>query len=92
MAATIEFEKTASGQTRYKWSTEANSRFILNALGVKIFADKTLASQGNVIIIQLGVNDRISFSLSQITTINGEAAPATIEETMLLLTDEVFGG
>lgn len=88
--ATIEFEKTASGQTRYKWSTESKSRFLLNSMNAKLFSS---VKQGvDTIIIELSSGDRISFSLSQITSINGEAAPNTVEEVMLLLTDEVFGG
>lgn len=93
MARTIEFEKTSSGQVRYKWSNRPFSNFILNALNVRIGSSSNLAGDTGIQITFAGApTSDLSFNLSDITTINGAPAPATVEETLALLTDQVFSG
>lgn len=87
---TIEFEKTANGQTRYKWSNRPTSNFILNALNATISYNDARKQ----ISIELGLkySERITFTKDQLTSINGGTPPDTVEEIMQMLTDEVFGG
>lgn len=90
--ATIEFEKTSNGQTRYKWSNRGNSNYILNPLNMEIFSTVKQGEEHIVIELGLKYSERISFKKSELTTINGVAAPDSVEDIMQILTDEVFGG
>lgn len=88
---TIEFEKTANSQTRYKWSDSTNSNFILNATNIEIYSESIKGTEA--IIIEHGLKSKqISFTKEQVSTINGEPAPDNTEDIMQMLTDEVFVG
>lgn len=88
---TIEIEKTAGGQVRLKWSTSPNSEYIINGMNVRVYSSGQSSINNITIELEEGIV-LYSFDLSQITTINGAAAPSTVEATLLLITDSVFGG
>lgn len=87
---TIEIEKTSGNQVRLKWSNSTTSMFIANGTNVRLLSNDFSVGGKNITITFSNVMAPISFDLSEITTINGAAPPETVEETLALLTNEVF--
>lgn len=84
--ATVEIARTPNGAVRIKFSNQTTSKFILNAVNSSVYSNGTTN-----VTIQIGLGAELySFNLADITTINGVAAPVTVEDTLLKIADEVF--
>lgn len=90
--ATVEFEKMTNGSVRYKWSTSDTSIFRANIENVRVYQEPWASEDSISIRFSEDIGDKISVNLDQITTINGVPAPATVEDTLAVLSDDVFNG
>lgn len=89
----VELERTTNGQVRIKFSTEPNSTFYVNTSNISVYADPLNVNLGtqNLYIVG-GTRINYNIKLSDISTINGTPSSGSLEDTLELIANEVFGG